>query len=177
MESDILRQHSLALSPWPSKIFKSHTLTNPKQYSNIVSSELSVTTSLLRIRNTVWPLYGVTPGFLTKQPVLWETLKNLIFLINQIQTAVKKIITTIFSKTSKPCYMTISKLCHLKRLYRTETSAKWYKVWGQSTLIKKEEIIYECPVYKYVVNLKGRICISEVYQPKRYELHPLDNIV
>ena len=25
MESDILRQHSLALSPWPSKIFKFHT--------------------------------------------------------------------------------------------------------------------------------------------------------
>ena len=43
---------------------------------------------------------GVKPGLNNNQPVFLENYKNLIVHINPIQTAVKKIITMIFSKAT-----------------------------------------------------------------------------
>ena len=91
--------------------FKSHLLT-PKNIS-ILSANLVNNSS--HLRNPKFDLISinvVTTGSLNNQPVLWGKYKTMIFRINQIQTAVKSIITTILSKASSFSYITISYGCY-----------------------------------------------------------------
>ena len=77
----------------------------------ILSAYLAVTTSLasFEIHNTVWflAIWGLI-WFPQQSTCSLRKLQNLIFHINPIPTAVKNIITTIFSKASWLRYIKIS---------------------------------------------------------------------
>ena len=66
-----------------------------KPYLVVLSCQLPNSTTQVDLM-----LYCVTAVSSQKQLVSWENCKNLIFHINLMQTAVKKIITTIFPQTS-----------------------------------------------------------------------------